>query len=56
MVILIFNARGFILIVYCVCTLCLFLGASFLQKRVVIDGIEVSLQIWDTAGDKDMYI
>ena len=26
------------------------IGASFLQKRVIIDGTEISLQIWDTAG------
>lgn len=28
------------------------IGASFLQKRVVIDGTQVSLQIWDTAGQE----
>lgn len=28
------------------------IGASFLQKRVEIDGTELSLQIWDTAGQE----
>lgn len=28
------------------------IGASFLQKRVLIDGMEISLQIWDTAGQE----
>jgi len=26
------------------------IGASFLQRRVIVGDIEVSLQIWDTAG------
>lgn len=28
------------------------IGASFLQRRVVVDNIEISLQIWDTAGQE----
>lgn len=28
------------------------IGASFLQRRVVVDGVEISLQIWDTAGQE----
>lgn len=28
------------------------IGASFLQRRVMIDGTEISLQIWDTAGQE----
>lgn len=28
------------------------IGASFLQRRVVVDGTEISLQIWDTAGQE----
>lgn len=28
------------------------IGASFLQRRVIIDGTEISLQIWDTAGQE----
>ena len=28
------------------------IGASFLQKRVNIEGSEVNLQIWDTAGQE----
>lgn len=28
------------------------IGASFLQRRVAVDGTEVSLQIWDTAGQE----
>jgi small GTP-binding protein len=28
------------------------IGASFLQKRVLVDNIEISLQIWDTAGQE----
>ena len=26
------------------------IGASFLQRRVLVDNTEISLQIWDTAG------
>lgn len=28
------------------------IGASFLQRRVVVDNAEISLQIWDTAGQE----
>lgn len=28
------------------------IGASFLQKRIVIDGVRMTLQIWDTAGQE----
>eukprot|EP00981_Chlorochromonas_danica_P000943 scaffold227_cov173-Ochromonas_danica.AAC.6 len=28
------------------------IGASFLQRRVMVDGFEISLQIWDTAGQE----
>ncbi len=28
------------------------IGASFLQRRVAVDGTEISLQIWDTAGQE----
>ncbi len=28
------------------------IGASFLQRRVVVDNVEISLQIWDTAGQE----
>ena len=28
------------------------IGASFLQKRVVIQNCEINLQIWDTAGQE----
>jgi len=28
------------------------IGASFLQRRVVVDNAEMSLQIWDTAGQE----
>mmetsp|Transcript_25309 Transcript_25309/g.56062 ORF Transcript_25309/g.56062 Transcript_25309/m.56062 type:complete len:196 (-) Transcript_25309:55-642(-) len=28
------------------------IGASFLQRRVVVDNTEMSLQIWDTAGQE----
>lgn len=28
------------------------IGASFLQRRVVVDNSEISLQIWDTAGQE----
>lgn len=28
------------------------IGASFMQKRLHVDGTEVSLQIWDTAGQE----
>jgi small GTP-binding protein len=28
------------------------IGASFLQRRVVVDNTEISLQIWDTAGQE----
>ena len=28
------------------------IGASFLQRRVLIDNTEISLQIWDTAGQE----
>jgi Ras-related protein Rab-21 len=28
------------------------IGASFLQKRVVVEGNELNLQIWDTAGQE----
>lgn len=28
------------------------IGASFLQKRVLVDNVDISLQIWDTAGKK----
>ena len=28
------------------------IGANFLRTRVVVDGIEISLQIWDTAGQE----
>eukprot|EP01038_Epipyxis_sp_PR26KG_P005436 gene5436-7529_t len=28
------------------------IGASFLQRRVLVDGTEISLQIWDTAGQE----
>ena len=28
------------------------IGASFLQKRVTVDGVTASLQIWDTAGQE----
>jgi small GTP-binding protein len=28
------------------------IGASFLQRRVMVDNAEISLQIWDTAGQE----
>lgn len=28
------------------------IGASFLQRRVIVDNTEISLQIWDTAGQE----
>ncbi len=28
------------------------IGASFLQKRVIVEGNELNLQIWDTAGQE----
>lgn len=28
------------------------IGASFLQKRVLVDNAEINLQIWDTAGQE----
>jgi small GTP-binding protein len=28
------------------------IGASFLQRRVMVDNTEISLQIWDTAGQE----
>ena len=28
------------------------IGASFLQKRLTVDGYDISLQIWDTAGQE----
>ena len=28
------------------------IGASFLQRRVILDNAEISLQIWDTAGQE----
>ena len=28
------------------------IGASFLQKRLTVDGCDISLQIWDTAGQE----
>eukprot|EP01041_Mallomonas_annulata_P007477 gene7477-15305_t len=28
------------------------IGASFLQRRVIVEGTEISLQIWDTAGQE----
>lgn len=28
------------------------IGASFLQRRVMVDNVEISLQIWDTAGQE----
>jgi small GTP-binding protein len=28
------------------------IGASFLQRRVIVDSTELSLQIWDTAGQE----
>ena len=28
------------------------IGASFLQRRVAVEGTEISLQIWDTAGQE----
>lgn len=28
------------------------IGASFLQRRVMVDNYEISLQIWDTAGQE----
>lgn len=28
------------------------IGASFLQRRVMVDNLEISLQIWDTAGQE----
>lgn len=28
------------------------IGASFLQRRVIVDNVEISLQIWDTAGQE----
>jgi GTPase SAR1 family protein len=28
------------------------IGASFLQRRIAVEGTEISLQIWDTAGQE----
>jgi Ras-related protein Rab-21 len=28
------------------------IGASYLQKRLMVDGVDMSLQIWDTAGQE----
>ena len=28
------------------------IGASFLTKKLIIDGVKVRLQLWDTAGQE----